>query len=72
MELTITTKDLQALIDTEIVTLKGISGAPLNGPDAATKAQGACGIIQMYAMSGLTFEVTRYDGHTDTFTMEPQ
>ena len=64
-----TTDQLQGLINSEIVALKGISGKVLDGDDAATKAQTLGGIVRMHAMSGATFEMS-YHGNSDTFTME--
>ena len=67
--LKMTTNQLQGLINSGIVELRGISGATLGGADAATKARTLGGIVQMHALSGATFEM-QHDADSDTFTRE--
>jgi len=62
----ITATDLQALIDSRIVEIRGISGTPTT----VEVARQAPGLIQMHAMSGVTYDLVTYIAELDTFNVE--
>jgi hypothetical protein len=66
----ITTKDLQGLINSEIVQVRGISGARLGGPHAANAARHLCPIVRMHATSGHVYDLVAYIAEMDTFNIE--
>jgi len=67
--LKMTTEQLQGLINSRIVTLKSAYDEPVDGGDAATKAQMLSGDLYVHAMSGAVLDLW-YDASSDTFTME--
>jgi len=62
----ITAKDLQALVASKIVQVRGISGIETT----VDIAKQAAGLVQMHAMSGKTYDIVAYIAELDTFNVE--
>ena len=63
----ITATDLQALVNSQIVEVKSISGEPAT----VGIAKQAPGLVQMHAMSGIKYDIVAYIAELDTFNVEP-
>jgi hypothetical protein len=62
----ITRQDLQALADSEIVSVKGISGIATT----VDIAKAAPGLVQIHSLSGQTYDIVAYIAELDTFNVE--
>ena len=62
----ITATDLQALADSRIVNIQGISGVPTT----VDIAKAAPGLVQMHSLSGQTYDIVAYIAELDTFNVE--
>jgi len=61
-----TATDLQALINSRIVELKGISRVTTT----VEIAKQAPGLVQVHAMSGIRYDIVAYIAELDTFNVE--
>ena len=62
----ITSTDLQALVDSGIVQVQGISGIKTT----VDIAKQTVGLVQMHAMSGEIYDIVAYIPELDTFNVE--
>jgi len=62
----ITATNLQALTDSGITQVRGISGAETT----VDIAKQAAGVVQMHSLSGQTYDIVAYSAELDTFNVE--
>ena len=62
----ITATDLQALVNSKIAQVRGISGIETT----VSVAKQAAGVVRMHAMSGATYDIVAYIPELDTFNVE--
>jgi len=63
---TINKNNLQALVDCEVVEIRGVSGV-LTTVDVAMEAPG---LTRMHAMSGEVYEIVSYTAEIETFNVK--
>ena len=61
-----TAEQMQALVDSEIVQVRGISGIETT----VDIAKQAAGLVRMHAMAGYTYDIVAYIPELDTFNLE--
>ena len=66
----IPTKELQELVDTQIVEIRGLSGALLGPTGAASAARHLAPIVRIHSMSGDVYDIVGYIPELDTFNVE--